>query len=605
MIANIRCNSPHSPAMTLFVIACIIILAGIGFRDAWPPDEPRFVLVAKEMVESGQWLIPMRGGEIYPDKPPIFMWSIALVYWLTGSLKVAMLLPNAIASIITLALTYKLSQKLSGEPTATLSMLVLLLCPQFLIQAKFAQIDAMVACFIWTAVYGFIQHYYVKPNWRWYFVAWVFMGLGIITKGVGFLPILLLLPIFYFTLYKTRLNACWKKRALLGPLIMLAVIGLWLAPLLYLGLYQQEPDIQRYLSNILFKQTAQRYANAWHHIEPWYYYLVEVIPVFWIAAIAVLVSRAKYVKSALVAHPAYASLFIWVILVVVFFSISPGKRGVYVLPALPALAMIAGLVLAKYGTPSLLAYAARGITLVLSLVILAVGIILLFHEPTATKLISRYHSSSETLFNLSRMCLFLGISGLLTHLFYVRASSKTNQAKPTLTNSQSPALAYQLVSWVALMGIIPTTFGSGILNDVRTPKRILDNAAIEIAKHSNGTKANVAIVSFKEQYLLFAPFDVKHFGYHTPKNQENGTAWAWLTGALEKQHHTTSTELPQLSVRFILAPKEYIFECVDLTQAIALGVAHRDEWLLIPSTAANKSCPLPVDGPVYPNENDQ
>ena len=105
MTANLRFNSPHSPAMTLFVIACIIILAGIGFRDAWPPDEPRFVLVAKEMVESGQWLIPMRGGEIYPDKPPIFMWSIALVYWLTGSLKVAMLLPNAIASIITLALT--------------------------------------------------------------------------------------------------------------------------------------------------------------------------------------------------------------------------------------------------------------------------------------------------------------------------------------------------------------------------------------------------------------------------------------------------------------------------------------------------------------------
>ena len=91
----------------LFVVAAIIIFSGLGFRDAWPPDEPRFALVAKEMVTSGQWLIPMRGGEIYPDKPPVFMWGIALFYVLTGSLSVAMLLPNAIASLVTLTVTYR------------------------------------------------------------------------------------------------------------------------------------------------------------------------------------------------------------------------------------------------------------------------------------------------------------------------------------------------------------------------------------------------------------------------------------------------------------------------------------------------------------------
>ena len=183
----------------LFLAAVTIILTGIGFRDAWPPDEPRFVLVAKEMMQTGQWLIPMRGGEIYPDKPPVFMWAIALVYLITGNMKIAMLLPNAIASIVTLVLTYRLSRSLSDEKTALLSVFVLLLCPQFLIQAKFAQIDAMVACFIWIGVYGFIRHFFIQHNWRWYFTAWAFMGLGIITKGVGFLPILLLIPIAYFS----------------------------------------------------------------------------------------------------------------------------------------------------------------------------------------------------------------------------------------------------------------------------------------------------------------------------------------------------------------------------------------------------------------------
>ncbi|PTU00554.1 glycosyl transferase, partial [Pseudomonas sp. HMWF031] len=257
----------NSHASTLFFFACALIFVGLGFRDAWPPDEPRFALVAKEMVNSGQWLVPMRGGEIYPDKPPVFMWCIAFFYLITGSLKVAMLLPNAIASLVTLGLTYNLSLRLASEKAAMLSMLVLLLSPQFLIQAKFAQIDALVACFIWIGVYGFIQHFYVRVSWRWYFTAWFFMGLGIITKGVGFLPILLFIPIAFFAFTSSSHHGKWSLRMLFGPLVMLSVVAMWLAPLLYIGLIKQEPQIQQYLSNILFKQTAERYANAWHHIE--------------------------------------------------------------------------------------------------------------------------------------------------------------------------------------------------------------------------------------------------------------------------------------------------------------------------------------------------
>lgn len=76
----------------LLLIALVVLGAGLGLRDPWPADEPRFALIAKEMVESGQWLFPMRGGELYPDKPPLFMWGIAIGYVLTGSIKVAFLL---------------------------------------------------------------------------------------------------------------------------------------------------------------------------------------------------------------------------------------------------------------------------------------------------------------------------------------------------------------------------------------------------------------------------------------------------------------------------------------------------------------------------------
>ncbi|HEY5613539.1 MAG TPA: dolichyl-phosphate-mannose--protein mannosyltransferase, partial [Lysobacter sp.] len=68
-------KTPESRERWLFWIVAVLVLGvGVGLRDPWPADEPRFALVARQMVESGQWLFPMRGDELYPDKPPLFMW---------------------------------------------------------------------------------------------------------------------------------------------------------------------------------------------------------------------------------------------------------------------------------------------------------------------------------------------------------------------------------------------------------------------------------------------------------------------------------------------------------------------------------------------------
>ncbi|AMJ87371.1 MULTISPECIES: ArnT family glycosyltransferase [Alteromonas] len=551
-------------AFVLFVVATIIIFSGIGLRDAWPPDEPRFALVAKEMVTSGQWLIPMRGGELYPDKPPVFMWSIAVFYLLTGSLSVAMLLPNAIASLITLTVTYRLSRALADERAAIMSMLLLLLSPQFLIQAKFAQIDALVACCVWIGVYGFVRHFCIAESWRCYFIAWGAMGLGIITKGVGFLPLFILVPLSFLAIKKQLPTTRWKKRALLGPLIMLSIVLAWLGPVLYLGAYKQDPIIQQYLSNILLKQTAQRYANAWHHIEPWYYYIIEVIPLFWFPSLMVLAVKRKQIKRVLMKNPAYFALAIWVVLVVVFFSFSPGKRGVYILPSLPAVAMIAGLLLSRGGVSKTISVFARSVTLLISLGAIAAAAVLMFNEQTVSALMLRFHSTLSMITTLGAICFLVGIMGLSTQFL--------NFSK-------------HLILWLVVTTVVPSTIGVWVLNDLRTPTQLL----MRVQTQSNIISPDinildVGIVSFKEQYLLFAPFPVTHFGYHTEKDRENGTAWTWLKAQ---------------PTRFLLAPKDYLFQCVDLDRAVSLGFAHRDEWLLIPSTAADVECKLLSDGPIY------
>lgn len=193
-------SSTDKPNFTLwlFVLATVLIFSGLGLREPWPADEPRFAQIAKEMVETGQWFFPTRGGEYYPDKPPLFMWSIAFFYVLFGSIKIAFLLPSALCSLLTLALVYDISKRLWSSKEALIATSLLLFSFQFVLQAKTAQIDAMVGSWIMIGCYGFLRFLLVERQWRWYYLALFFMGIGVITKGVGFLPALILLPYFLY-----------------------------------------------------------------------------------------------------------------------------------------------------------------------------------------------------------------------------------------------------------------------------------------------------------------------------------------------------------------------------------------------------------------------
>src|ERR1700749_275278 len=81
------------------LLALVLLAAGIGLRDPWPSDEPRFTLVAKQMVESGDWLFPHRGRELYSDKPPLLMWLEAGSFELLRNWRIAFLLPSLLAAL--------------------------------------------------------------------------------------------------------------------------------------------------------------------------------------------------------------------------------------------------------------------------------------------------------------------------------------------------------------------------------------------------------------------------------------------------------------------------------------------------------------------------
>ena len=71
------CDGAHEVRRDLawLIGLCLLAIAtGVGLRDPWPADEPRFALIARDMVATGNWLIPQVGGDVYADKPPFFFW---------------------------------------------------------------------------------------------------------------------------------------------------------------------------------------------------------------------------------------------------------------------------------------------------------------------------------------------------------------------------------------------------------------------------------------------------------------------------------------------------------------------------------------------------
>ena len=224
---------------------------GLGLRDPWPADEPRFALVAQDMLRSGDWLFPRVGGDLYADKPPLFFWLMAASMALTGSLQVGFLLPSLLAGIGTTLLVYDLLRRARGREVALAGAFVLLITFQFVWQARQAQIDGVLCFFTTLSLYGLLRHLVLGPAPGWYLAGWAAAGFGVITKGVGFLPLLALIP------HAILARRGWPAPAhglrglpLAGAATLLVAIGVWFVPMMIAS--SAGGDLLDYRNEILF-----------------------------------------------------------------------------------------------------------------------------------------------------------------------------------------------------------------------------------------------------------------------------------------------------------------------------------------------------------------
>jgi 4-amino-4-deoxy-L-arabinose transferase-like glycosyltransferase len=318
----------------VFAIAALLFLWQLGGRDLWAPDEPYFAEGAREMVVEGQWWVPHVNGVVSTDKPPLFFWTIALLSLPGGEVTGwTARLPSALAALGTLLLVLRLAARRWGGRTAWIAGLVLATTLMFWDKARWGQIDSLLCLLIWSALSAFEAWRAGEADGRRAgLLFWLAVALAVLAKG----PVGLLLPlgIALATLWSDGRLGAWRRFApVAGPLLFAAVVGAWMAAATVSAAGEYS------VWGALREHFVERGIHGMHHRQPpWYY--VEVLPVQ-------LLPWTGLVPGALVlawrrrrADATSRLLLVVAAFVVVFFSVSTEKRDLYVLPAVPAFALL-------------------------------------------------------------------------------------------------------------------------------------------------------------------------------------------------------------------------------------------------------------------------
>lgn len=552
----------HAPRWQTPLLALLLVwalLAGLGLREPMPADEPRFVLAARTMIETGQWLFPHRGIELYAEKPPTFMWLQAASYRLVRDWQVAFLLPSLLAALLTLWLSGDLARRLWGRRAVPYAVFGLFVCLQFALQAKRAQIDMVLVGMTTLSLWALLRYLLEKPS-AWLLALGTFAaGLGTVTKGVGFLPLLVFLPWLWVRVASRRaLPAHRGLHALAGVAGFIAGAGVWLVPMLAVALSSSDPALHAYAREMLFKQTGTRYANAWHHVKPAWYYLQTMLTLWLPGVLLAPWLLPAWWRRLRRADPRYALLLGWALLVLLFFSASPGKREVYIFPMLPALAVAAAPLLS-----GLLRRRAVRVVLWVYLAVLATvagvlgGWLLAASPERVQALVDGRGMDIDTVAQLGRW--LIGFAAIAMVVMIV-------------------ARRRVAVALVAVTAALWTAYGMGFM-----PALSPDSSARALMQRVGeriGPDAELALLGWREQHLLQADRPVTEFGFKRPWVEQWQHAHAWLLEAPDR--------------RWLFLRKDAMGPCLDPARVIDIGASNRRAWILAPGTAWIAGCDVPA-----------
>jgi 4-amino-4-deoxy-L-arabinose transferase-like glycosyltransferase len=329
----------------VLLLACyFLFFFRIGARDLWPPDEPRYAQVAREMLEEDDWVVPHLNGEVYSEKPPLYFWLVALISKPFGDVNEATArIPAASAATLMVLLTYLLGASMVGAREAFWGALIVATSAQFVWMGRHGVMDSLMAFCILVAL-GCFYIGYDKRRPVLYIVGFLPLAPAALTKGpVGIAVPVVVMTSFLLADVFLRKEGSMRQLAWFGVSVVagLAIIAVLVAPW-WRAAYEQSNGSYGSLS-LLMKQTEGRMLDSYSHYQPFYYYFTNILwqllpwVVFFPLAALEIVRKGNLRENS-----GLRFVVVWFLSVFLFFTFISGKRSQYILPLFPAGGLMLG-----------------------------------------------------------------------------------------------------------------------------------------------------------------------------------------------------------------------------------------------------------------------
>jgi 4-amino-4-deoxy-L-arabinose transferase-like glycosyltransferase len=440
-------NIPPVPAFLRFRrdwVACALALCalvwfcGLEFRGLFAPDEGRYADIAREMLQSGDWVTPRLNGLKYFEKPPLQYWATAAIFALFGVDEWTARLWPALTGFLGILFAAFAGSRLAPRSSPASTALIFAGSWGYFLGAQFLTLDMGLTFFLSVALLAFLlgRRAGIAPGAErgWTLLAWGAMGLAVLSKGlVG-----AVLPAIALAAY-VAVERDWTLPRRLHCTRGLALFAVIVLPWFVL-VQLRKPEFSRFF---FVHEHFERYLLPYHHRPgPWWYFipvlLLGLLP--WTVGIPAAIANGWKAREPGFKFDRF--LIIWAVVVVVFFSASQSKLPGYVLPAFPALLLL----FARHGSEaSTRARAAPVLVSLLACVVLALlGAVLSVERVSAlvpgmnggyavwllgaglvlcaTALAARRHETVTFVGLGSLLALQLALSG--THLLDARFSSE-------------------------------------------------------------------------------------------------------------------------------------------------------------------------------------
>ena len=331
-------NRTRTDVLLLAGFCTFLFFYGISQFGLIGADEPRYAQAAREMLARGDWVTPTLGGHVWLEKPPLYYWQAIMVYSLFGVSDAAARIPAAIDATFLVVAVYLFFRKFRPSVEVD-AALITASCAGIIGYARAASMDLPLT---FTFAIGMLAWWaWRESGTRIYLAAfYVSIALGMLAKG----PVAPFLAAGVIVLYSIAvregrliLRTAW----LAGILLFLAVVLPW-----YIAVQIRNPEFFR---EFILEHNLARFAtNLYHHREPFWYFLpvllLALVP--WIVFVIAASLQSIRVWWAERGSPADAALGFrvfaccWLFVPLVFFSISQSKLPGYILPAVPAGAVL-------------------------------------------------------------------------------------------------------------------------------------------------------------------------------------------------------------------------------------------------------------------------